>query len=45
MERPNPPEPSGIAQATMLADDKFKGFEIFLDIENEKDIAVPNSMF
>ena len=28
----------------MLPDEKFKGFEAFLDIENEKNISVPNSL-
>ncbi len=44
MDRPNPPEPTGLTQPSTLPDEKFKGFEIFLDIENEKDITVPNSM-
>jgi hypothetical protein len=43
MDRPNPPEPTGLTQPATLPDEKFKGFEAFLDIENEKDIAVPNS--
>jgi hypothetical protein len=45
MERPNPPEPRGPLQPPMLPNEKFKGFEVFFDIENEKDIAVPNSMY
>jgi hypothetical protein len=45
MDRPNPPEPTGLTQPSTLPDEKFKGFEIFLDIENEKDITVPNSMY
>ncbi len=44
MDRPNPPEPNGLTQLQMFPDEKFKGFEAFLDIENEKDITVPNSM-
>jgi hypothetical protein len=44
MERPNPPEPTGPVEPSILSDAKFKGFEVFLDIENEKDISVPNSM-
>lgn len=43
-ERPNPPELQRSLQPTMLPDEKFKGFEEFLDIENEKDISVPNSI-
>lgn len=43
-ERPDPPEPSGPIDSSALPDSKFKGFEAFLDIENEKDISVPNSM-
>jgi hypothetical protein len=44
VERPDPPEPSGSSKPSTLPDAKFKGFEVFLDIENEKDISVPNSM-
>lgn len=43
MERPDPPEPTGPLQPSMLTDEKFKGFEAFLDIENEEDITVPKS--
>ncbi|CAF5031128.1 unnamed protein product, partial [Rotaria socialis] len=42
MERPSPPEPTNVPQASVIPDDKFKGFEVFLDIENENEIAVPN---
>ncbi|CAF4994697.1 unnamed protein product, partial [Rotaria socialis] len=28
----------------VIPDDKFKGFEVFLDIENENEIAVPNNV-
>ncbi len=44
-ERPDPPEPRGPVQPSTLPNEKFKGFEAFFDIENEKDIPVPNSMF
>ena len=43
MDRPKPPEPQGLAQPRPLPDEKFKGFEAFLDIDNEKDITVPHS--
>jgi len=42
-ERPNPPEPSDPTDSSALPDSKFKGFEAFLNIENENDIQVPNS--
>jgi hypothetical protein len=42
MDRPDPPEPAA-THATTFPDEKFKGFEVFLDIENEKDITVPHS--
>lgn len=45
MDRPHPPEPQSMIQPRVLPDEKFKGFEAFLDIENEKDITVPHSMF
>lgn len=44
MDRPKPPEVQGLAQPRTLPDEKFKGFEAFLEIENEKDITVPHSM-
>ncbi|CAF3532328.1 unnamed protein product [Rotaria sp. Silwood1] len=44
IERPHPPEPSGPLQPSMLPDEKFKGFEVFLDIENEEDITVPKNV-
>jgi hypothetical protein len=44
MERSNPLEPKEPVQPSVVPDEKFKGFEVFLDIENEKDIAVPKSM-
>jgi hypothetical protein len=44
MDRPNPPEPRDPSQPTTLPEGKFKGFELFLDIENENDIVVPTSM-
>ncbi|CAF3346817.1 unnamed protein product [Rotaria socialis] len=44
MERPSPPEPTNVPQTSVIPDDKFKGFEVFLDIENENEIAVPNNV-
>ncbi|CAF1027217.1 unnamed protein product [Rotaria sordida] len=44
MERPSPPEPTGPLQPSMSPDEKFKGFEVFLDIENENDITVPKNV-
>ena len=45
MDQPNLTEPIYPIQPSTLPNEKFKGFEAFFDIENEKEITVPNSMF
>lgn len=43
MDRPKAPENEPLTQPRTLTDEKFKGFEAFLDIDNEKEITVPHS--
>lgn len=43
--RADPPESQPSVEPTATPDKKFRGFEVFLEIEDEKDIPVPKSEF
>ncbi|CAF0756691.1 unnamed protein product [Adineta steineri] len=44
IEQSNRSESKEQTQTSLVSNEKFKGFEIFLDIDNEKDIPVPNNV-